>query len=209
MPAAKRLSKEQILAAMAKTQSNMAAARYLNLSYWTYKKYAKLYKATEEGYETLFDQHKNQCGKGIPKFLKDSRDSIPLLDIIEGYVEASSYTPEKMKHRLITEGYIEEKCSSCGFCERRELDYRMPILLNFKDKNKKNYRLENIELLCYNCYYLSVGNIFNDKQIRGIEDHLTVYKGEVDWEVDSYNKERLKELGLDDEDEEYDIVARE
>ena len=46
--------------------------------------------------------------------------------------------------------------------------------LNFKDGNKKNYRKENIELLCYNHYFLTVGDIFSDKQIKGIEDHVPV-----------------------------------
>ena len=30
----------------------------------------------------------------------------------------------------------------CGFKERRVFDYKMPLLLHFKDKNKKNYRKE-------------------------------------------------------------------
>ncbi len=65
MPKAKPLGKELILAAMAKTKSNKAAARYLNVSYIHYKGWAKRYEATEPGYSNLFEQHKNQCGKGI------------------------------------------------------------------------------------------------------------------------------------------------
>lgn len=38
MPKAKPLGKEQIIAAMSQTRSNMAAARYLNVSYVHYKK---------------------------------------------------------------------------------------------------------------------------------------------------------------------------
>ena len=73
----------------------------------------------------------------------------------------------------------------------------------------KNYRKDNIEFLCYNCYYLSVGDIFNDKQIEGIEDHKPVSTGEVDWELDPYTEQRLKELGLGDDskDDDMDIVA--
>ena len=83
------------------------------------------------------------------------------------------------------------------------------MLLHFKDNNKKNYRKENIEFLCYNCYFLTIGDIFSEKQVQNIEDHKSVNTGQVDWEVDSYHLERLKELGLDDVDnDEYDIVAR-
>lgn len=209
MPKPKPLTKEMILAAMAKTKSNMAAARYLNVSYQHYKKWAKIYEANEEGYKTLFDQHKNQSGKGIPKFLRVGGKEPALLDIIEGRANASSFTPEKIKYRLITEGYLLEECAQCGMKERRVLDYKMPLLLHFKDGNKKNYRKENIELLCYNHYFLTVGDIFTDKQIEGIEDHKPVNQGQVDWELDEYQMKRLEELfGDNSEDDEYDIISR-
>jgi len=207
MPKPKPITKEQILVAMTKTKSNMAAARYLNCSYVHYKKWAKLYESNT--HDNLFEQHKNQSGIGIPKFLRVSGKEPALMDIIEGRANASSFTPDKIKYRLITEGYLEEKCSICGFEERRVLDYKMPLLLNFKDDNKKNYKLENIELLCYNHYFLNVGDIFTDKQIEGIEDHKPVNQGKVDWEVDEYHLQRLKELGLDSENkEELNIISR-
>ena len=209
MPKPKPLTKEMILAAMNKTKSNRAAARYLNVSYQHYKKWAKLYESEEDEHKSLFDQHLNQAGVGIPKFLNGGGKEPPLLDIIEGRVDASSFSPEKIKYRLVTNGYLEEKCNSCGFQERRVLDYKMPLLLHFKDNNKKNYRKENIQFLCYNCYYLSIGDLFTNKQIEGIEDHKPVNQGEVDWEVDDYTKQRLEELGLGDiDDDEYDIISR-
>jgi len=207
MPKPRPLTKEQILAAMAKTKSNMAAARYLNCSYVHYKKWAKIYES--DTHDNLFEQHKNQAGVGIPKFLRVGKKEPALLDIIEGRANASSFTPDKIKYRLITEGYLEEKCAMCGFSERRVLDYKMPLLLHFKDGNKKNYKLDNIELLCYNHYFLTVGDIFTDKQIEGIEDHKPVNQGKVNWEVDDYHLERLKELGLgDDEDDDLNIISR-
>ena len=205
MQKAKPLSKEQIVAATNKTLSNRAAARYLNVSYQHFKKWAKLYK-NDKG-ETLFDAHKNQSGKGIPKFLKGQGKEPALLDIIEGRVDASSFSPDKIKYRLITEGHLLEECSNCGFKERRVVDYKIPLILHFKDKNKQNYRKENIELLCYNCYFLTVGDIFNDKQIKGLEDHKPVNNSEVDWELDDYQKQRLEELGLGDEPED-DYISR-
>ena len=205
MPKAKPLSKEQIVAATNKTLSNRAAARYLNVSYQHFKKWAKLYK-NDKG-ETLFDAHKNQSGKGIPKFLKGQGKEPALLDIIEGRVDASSFSPDKIKYRLITEGHLLEECSNCGFKERRVVDYKIPLILHFKDKNKQNYRKENIELLCYNCYFLTVGDIFNDKQIKGLEDHNPVNNSEIDWELDDYQKQRLEELGLGDEPED-DYISR-
>ena len=199
MPKAKPLGKEMILAAINKTKSNRAAARYLNVSYQHYKKWAKEYES--DTHENLFEQHKNQSGKGIPKFLRSGGKEPALIDIIEGRVDASSFSPDKIKYRLITEGYLLEECSVCKFQERRVSDYKMPLLLHFKDGNKKNYRKENIELLCYNHYFLTVGDIFTDKQIKGIEDHVPVNQGNVEWELDDYQKQRLIELGLEKEED--------
>lgn len=215
MPLPKPLSKQQILAAMSQTKSNRAACRYLNCSYIHYKKWAKFYEATEEGYPNLFEQHKNQSGKGIPKFLTNSKKKPALLDIIEGRVAMTNFTPEKMKQRLIEEGFLKEECGVCGFHERRVSDYKMPIILHFKDKNKKNYRMENLEFLCYNCYYLSVSDIFSSKDLKQIEDHKPVYgtTDEVNFEMDDYTLQRMRELGLYDpprgeSDDDYDLVSR-
>jgi hypothetical protein len=208
MPKAKNFTKEDIVRAMNVTHSNRSAARYLHCSYQHYKKWAKFYKDEETG-KSLFEIHLNPSGKGIPKFLNNGKKHHALIDIIEGRVNAASFAPEKMKFRLITEGYLLEECAECGFKERRVLDYKMPLLLHFKDKNKKNYRQENIELLCYNCYFIYQGDIFTDKQIKGMEDHVSVSLSKVEWEMDDYHLQRLKELGLGDEEpEEYDIIAR-
>ena len=206
MPRAKPLSKERILAAMSQTKSNRAACRYLNVSYIHYKRWAKLYKS--DTHSNLFEQHKNQCGKGIPKFLRSKGKEPALIDIIEGRVDESSFSPDKIKYRLITEGHLLEECNTCKFNERRVSDYKMPLLLNFKDNNKKNYRKENIELLCYNHYFLTVGDIFTDKQIKGIEDHKPVNQSTVEWELDDYQLKQLEKLGLGDNNIEEDYISR-
>lgn len=195
MPAPKPLSKEQILAAQAKTLSNMAAARYLHVSYQHYKKYAKLYK--------IFESHKNQSGVGIPKFLKGSKKMPHMLEIIEGRISAASFDPNKLKYALIEQGYLLEECSVCKFKERRVLDYKMPLLLHFKDKNSNNYGLDNVQLLCYNHYFLQVGDIFNkndEKQIESQTEHFGTTE-KVEFEVDDYHLQRLRELGLDGDDD--------
>jgi hypothetical protein len=212
MPRIKSLTKEQILAAMAKTKSNRAASRYLNCSYQHYKKYAKVYRDVDQG-ETLFDIHKNQCGKGIPKFLNNGRKLPAVLDIIEGRADPSSFNPEKIKYRLVEEGYLEEKCYNCGFNERRVLDYKIPIILHFKDKNKKNYRIENVEFLCYNCYFLFYADIFSEGDLRQLEEHkpLRVTTEEINFQLDDYQVQRLRELGLYDPpkiDNPYELVSK-
>jgi len=201
MPSAKPLTKEMILDAMDKTKSNRAASRYLGVSYPHYKGWAKQYEATKKGYSNLFEQHKNPSGKGIPKFLSDKKNDFSLLDLIEGRLDASSFNPEKIKHRLFQEGYLKEKCCRCGFEERRVMDYKMPILLNFKDGNKQYYHLDNLEVLCYNCYFLTIGSLFNDNEIDRIESPKSIDITQTAWDLDDYHYERLKELGLGNKEE--------
>lgn len=195
----KILSKEQILAAQAKTRSNRAAARYLHVSYQHYKLYANTYKDDKSG-KTLYELHANPSGKGIPKFLRLDGKEPALIDVLEGRIPIDHFTPDKIKERIIREGLIEEKCARCNFSERRIIDTRMPLILHFKDGNKRNYSLSNIDLLCYNCYFLYIGNIFSGKQIQSLEDfHTGKLVQEPTWELDEYHIEHLRELGLYEE----------
>ena len=87
MALAKPISKEDCLRAMKHTRSVKAAARYLNCSYQHLKPFMKAYKDEATG-ESLFDMHKNQSGKGIPKFALAGGKEIPLLDL--GQIELMS-----------------------------------------------------------------------------------------------------------------------
>ena len=199
-PRAKIFTKDDILRAMRMTKSNRAAARYLGCSLPHYRKYAKLYVDEQTG-QTLYETHMNPSGKGIPKFLSNKGKMPDLKEIIEGRVSIDNFTPQKIRDRLVNEGYLEEKCHRCDFSERRVLDYKMPLILHFKDNNKRNYQLDNVELLCYNCYFLWVGNVFTQRQVLSLEDHIKTGQDKVDWEFDDSHIEHLKELGLWDDEE--------
>ena len=71
----------------------------------------------------------------------------------------------KFKDRLIRACWKPEECDNCGFKEHRITDAKVPLVINFKDgvwdKEQRDYSLQNIELLCFNCYYLLVGNLNN------------------------------------------------
>ena len=213
MPSKKIITKDQVLRAMKHTLSNRAASRYLGCSYQHYKKYAKLYKG-EDG-RTLFEAHLNQEGRGIKKFLGGDADNTPLMDIIEGKTRVDSFSIDKLKARLIKDAFLNEECNKCGFHERRVVDFKVPLILNFKDGNKKNWQLENLEFNCYNCQYLYIGNVFSNDQLKAME-HYEVHKTaslmeDVTWDLDETQVEHLKELGLwgskDDDDDELNIIS--
>jgi hypothetical protein len=214
MPKSKIYSKEDLLRAMRVTKSVRAAARYLNCSYQHLKPYMKSYRLDDNDINspTLFEAHKNQVGKGIPKFLTNHGKGPDLQKLLSGELYTESYSIDKFKNRLIAEAILAEECSCCGFKEQRVSDYRVPLLLNFKDYNKRNWKRDNIEFLCYNCYFLFVSDIFTAKQIQGIEDYKDVPKvQEVKWEMDENMYEHFKSLNLltddDLENDEDDIVS--
>ena len=63
--------------------------------------------------------------------------------------------------------------------------------------------------LCYNCYFLYIGDVFNEKQIKNIEEDAPVKKDDtVDWEMDENMLEHFREIGLADEDDAEDYIAR-
>jgi len=64
---------------------------------------------------------------------------------------------------LIDEGYFEEECSICKWNEARITDNKICLTLDFIDGDSENKQIDNIRLLCPNCYFTNVGNFVNSK----------------------------------------------
>jgi len=150
------ISESEIRYAMENTKSCAAAARFLKVSYESFRKYAKLYIDSATG-KSLFELHKNESGKGVPRPKTERMNGYyGLNDILEG--KYPNYNRHRLKVRLLRSGLFEEKCDCCGFDERRISDYTVPLLLDWIDGDPTNHRRENLRFLCLNCYYLQVGN---------------------------------------------------
>lgn len=143
------------------TRSNRAAAEYLRVSYPLYRRFAKQY-INDQGV-TLFEAHKNQAGSGMNKISPSQRRS-KLDDILLG--KHPHYPREKLLTRLIVNKYFPEQCSNCGFCQKRPTDLKTPLVLNTINGTRTDYRIENLEVLCYNCYFINVGNL-TTKDLKG------------------------------------------
>lgn len=202
----KSFSESTIRNAILHTKSNRQAARYLNTTIDTYKKYASIYVDQETG-KTLYELHANASGKGISKNnWKQVQAFGEKLDRILESGDVSATRFEVIKRRIIYEGRIKNECYKCGFAEKRVIDFKQPLILNFKDGNKHNFKIDNLEHLCYNCYFLYVGNLFSDRQIKQIEDVTTpvVKKDVLDWKVDEHFLQHFKELGIMDDNDSYE-----
>ena len=102
--------------AISETKSLMAAARLLQVSYNTFKKYAKLYD--------LFHQNKNQTGLGISKGPKGS-SQVTMDRIFSGH--HPNYPHYRLQERLLREGFLASECSNCGFDDYRKSDMTTPL----------------------------------------------------------------------------------
>lgn len=156
------LTEREIRYAMSKTNSNTQAAEFLNVSYPTWRKYARMYLDKETG-KTLFELHKNIGQKGIQKRRVGrfkSKEFNEARDWLEKVLNGEQKAPAtwKYKYFLLREGLYQEECMECGFNERRITDYKVPLLLCYKDGNSKNGHRDNIIFVCYNCYFLTIGN---------------------------------------------------
>ena len=192
------LTESTIRNAMKHSQSNFQAARYLNVTIETYRKYAKMYVDQETG-KTLYELHKNATGKGIKRIRWHHDISIEKINEIVTSDSYRAIDQQKLKNRLIYEGILRMECYKCQHNEKRVVDYKQPLILSFKDGNKHNWKVENLELLCYNCYFLFVGNLFSERQIRTLEDaHAPIVKEEPSWDIDDNFLAHFRDLGLED-----------
>ena len=58
-----------------------------------------------------------------------------------------------IKKRLLKEKWVEEECSSCGYNEIIIGKESVVIRLDYIDGDVTNNKLDNLRLLCPNCFY--------------------------------------------------------
>lgn len=156
------LPESDIRYAIANTKSNAEAARFLKVSFDTWKKYAKMYVDRETD-KTLYDMHTNQAGVGITKDVAKATSGPYAIDkILSG--EYPNYPTWKLRNRILALNIMPEECSCCGYAERRITDDTVPLLLDHMDGDETNHRIENLQLLCLNCYYQQTGAPFNQNK---------------------------------------------
>lgn len=158
----KRITEELVKLAVDNCASAAECARYLGVKYSTFKRHAEKYNypGTEINYF--------EYAKSIKSLRKDSMGTIEYKKYAKR-VATRGYTPTEQeiidgKYKLITpyfirkflveKGYLTECCHNCGFNDKRLTDGLTPVVLNFKDGNVLNKRLDNLELLCYNCFFM-------------------------------------------------------
>ena len=138
-----KVSKSRVVWAINETQSMRQASQLLGLAYNTFKKYAIMYD--------LFEQNKNQQGKGITS-KGNTGWGVKIQDLFDG--KHPNYPHWKLQERVVRDGYLKQECSNCGYDDYRENDMRGPYIINFLDGDHTNHTLDNLHLLCYNCFFI-------------------------------------------------------
>lgn len=136
------LLESEIDEAQSQTDNATQAAKYLGVAYRTYKKWCLVYNKWKV----------NPWGKGMKRKWDPNKGKYPLNQILEG--KFPNYPPYRLKDLLIRSGVKEPKCEVCGFHDRRDTDGKMPLLLNFLDGDEHNHHLDNLQMLCYCCFFL-------------------------------------------------------
>lgn len=129
---------EQIIDAIAFSNSMREAASKTNLHYNTFSRRAKqlgIYKP-------------NQGGKGKSKPKADGNGKIQLAEILDG--SHPSYQTFKLKRRLYKSGIKQNKCEICSL--ESWLSAPIECELDHIDGNSYNHKLENLRILCPNCH---------------------------------------------------------
>jgi hypothetical protein len=135
------LLQSEIEDAQSKAETAMGAARIMGVSYPLFRKYARRY-----GIHRI-----NRAAARKPNYYSPEKGKYPLSEILDNkHPKIGDYAA---KDKLIRFGTLEPKCNLCGFSERRIVDNKMPLLLDHKDGNKENFKLENLQLLCLNCTF--------------------------------------------------------
>jgi hypothetical protein len=175
------LLKSDILAAQSKSKSAAEAARYLNVDYKTYRKWAL--------YHGVFENLINQAGKGLAKLTQKST----IDDVIIG--KKKHWNLKTYVYQLIKYGYKKDCCELCEY-DRKRPDGRAPYLLHFLDGDRENHKLDNIQLICYNCYYVEVGRelIGIKKRKYWTPDYFRKYNDE---DYNKYNEFEYNDFDLE------------
>ena len=85
----------------------------------------------------------NKSGKGTSK----KREKMTLVEYLEKSTDIQS---NKVRIRLLEEGYKEYRCECCGLTEW--LERPIPLELHHKDGDRHNNTIDNFVLLCPNCH---------------------------------------------------------
>ena len=150
-------------------KSNRDASGYLNVSFKRWKKYASLYIEKDSGksyFQLLLDRSNKAKGQRLIILKKLHRkkkwDEWYVKNILEklnnSELDVKKYTQKRLKEFLIANDVLVERCACCGYSEKNMLTGKVPLLIDHIYCDYTNWKIENLQMLCFNCFSQLVGN---------------------------------------------------
>ena len=130
--------KQEILNWIEQNQSKAFICKELNCKQETLNKYLQKMEIEYKG---------NQSGKGKSKLNSNYMNLKTYLN------NSKDIQSNKIRIKLLREGYKEAKCESCGLTSW--LGQEIPLEVHHIDGNRHNNIIENFQLLCPNCHALT------------------------------------------------------
>ena len=130
--------KDQILIWISENKSKAFICKQFNCKQETLNRYLQLMGIDYKG---------NQSGKGI------SKPNSSYMDLKTYLNESKDIQTNKIRTKLLREGYKEARCESCGLTSW--LGQEIPLEVHHIDGNRHNNTIENYQLLCPNCHALT------------------------------------------------------
>ena len=168
-----QLTEDEIRDSMAHSRTIAEACRYMGINFKTWVKYASMYIDLETG-KTLYEMHRKY---GNPNLIRPRKhkEYLPRLyqKQIDNLLTYRKWTsPARvaiLKKMLILHELHKDACEHCGYHEKRVKDGKQPLLLHFVDGDRRNWQIENIRWLCYNCYFINVFDSFSGRVLRNMQ----------------------------------------
>ena len=153
-------------------KSNRDAAHYLNVSFRRWKKYSSLYiekESVKSYFQLLLDRSNKAKGARLVILKKLHRkkkwDEWYVKNIIQklnnNELDVKVYTQKRLKEFLIANDILAERCACCGYSEKNMITGKAPLLLDHINCNYDEWNIENLQLLCFNCFSQLVGPPIN------------------------------------------------
>ena len=127
--------KDEILQWISENQSKAFICRELKCKPETLNNYLKKMDIQYDG---------NQAGKGL------SKGSSQYMTLIDYLANSKDIQTNKIRLKLLKEGYKEYKCEKCGLSEW--LGQPIALEVHHLDGDRTNNTIENFQLLCPNCH---------------------------------------------------------
>ena len=127
--------KDEILQWISENQSKAFICRELKCKPETLNSYLKKMNIQYDG---------NQAGKGL------SKDNSHYMTLVDYLTNSKDIQTNKVRLKLLKEGYKEYKCEKCGLSEW--LGQPIALEVHHRDGDRTNNAIENYQLLCPNCH---------------------------------------------------------